>query len=151
MILRLAPVLLMLSLPLPVQADEAALSVAFGQCIGQAETAEDLRLCKGTVQSMCLDQTPEKGEGGCWQAEHLLWALDGAAQVRLARDWAAARGVLPQFETANDAFAGYVLAECDLMAAATQGNAEREVAAIACGAGLYAERSIALRLLVQRP
>jgi hypothetical protein len=142
---------LVLWLPLPALADEAALSEAFGQCMSQGETVGDLRLCKGLVHDLCLETSPEKGDGACWQSEHLLWAMDGAFQVRLARDWAAARGVLPQFEVANDAFVAHVAAECAMIAAATEGEAERQAASIACGAGLYAERAIALRLLVQRP
>jgi hypothetical protein len=137
-------------MPLPALADEAALSAAFGQCVAQAETAQELRGCKGLAQGMCLEEMPEKGAAGCWQSEHLLWAMDGALQMRLARDWAAARGVLAQFEAANEAFAALVLAECDMIAAATE-EAERQEASIACGAGMYAERAISLRLLVQRP
>ena len=138
-------------LPMPAFADEAALSEAFGQCVGQAETADDLRVCKGLAQGMCLEMKPEKGEAGCWQSEHLLWAMDGALQMRLARDWAAARGVLAQFEAANEAFASLVLAECDMIAAAVPEGGDRQAASIACGAEMYAERAISLRLLVQRP
>jgi hypothetical protein len=142
---------LVLWMPMPALADEAALSEAFGQCMSQGETVDDLRLCKGLVHDLCLETGPEKGEGACWQSEHLLWAMDGAFQVRLARDWAAARGVLPQFEVANDAFAALVLAECDMIAAATPEGGDRQAESIACGAAMYAERAIALRLLVQRP
>jgi hypothetical protein len=142
---------LVLWMPMPALADEAALSEAFGQCMAQGETVDDLRLCKGLVQGMCLEDMPEKGAAGCWQSEHLLWAMDGALQMRLARDWAAERGVLAQFEAANEAFAALVLAECDMVAAATPEGGDRQAESIACGAGLYAERAISLRLLVQRP